>query len=52
MGSGWASRDPGAQPFLLNCLLRDNCLMEKARGTHGPQGVPLRLVGGRGELQL
>lgn len=22
------------------------------QGTHGPQGVPLRLVGGRGELQL
>ena len=34
-GSGWAGGGPQGPAFLLNGLLRDNCLMEKP-GAHGP----------------
>lgn len=43
VGSGWASRDPKVQPFLLNFLLRDNCPMEKARRDPRSSGCPTQV---------
>lgn len=43
VGSAWTRQDPRAQPFLLNCLIRDNCPREAARG---PTVLRVSLSGG------